>query len=209
MLLLSPDKTKPERDNDWIAIDYSLIYKALNMIDTDDADITIKILINDYMQKIRSEFKMDINDELKQQAIEIYKNNREIFEFIYNNKPNWREETAKIIRKLIEKKGATLISKRANTNILFTTTELTAFNEYRFQLNVNDMSLYLCDIKDHIKCSQWLFGNNKDSVAEAKRFEEEYVFELDKLNEECSQLINRMFEPDGIIAKCLITIKKP
>lgn len=208
MLLLSPDKTESNDDRDWVAIDYFFIYQVLDMVDVEDAENTIKILINDYKQKIRSEFKMDINDELKQQAIEIYKKdkNKKIFDFIFNSVQVWRGKTGEIIRGLIEVNGGNLRSKRANTNIMFETTALKDFKGYYFQLNLNDMSFYLCDGANHIMRSQWLFENGQKSVAEAKRFEDEYVFDLEKLNDKCNRIIEGIFEPNGIITECLKTL---
>lgn len=208
MLLLSPKKIAPKKDNNWKAIDYFLIYQALDRVGIEDADTTIKTLINDYKQKIRREFEMDINDELKQQAIEIYKNNRKIFDFIYESKPDWREETAKIIRSLLTQSGAKLQSESQNVYIAFTTDALKDYNDYFFQINLNNMSF--CFMKDitHQQCKvQWLFGSNQESGDEAKRFEKEYVFDLEELNKQCNLIIYRIFEANGIIAKCLASLK--
>lgn len=49
-LFLSPDKRLPS-DNNWIAIDYNLIYSALCMLKLDNADSTIKTLIQDYKKE--------------------------------------------------------------------------------------------------------------------------------------------------------------
>ncbi|MDE6441250.1 MAG: PD-(D/E)XK nuclease family protein [Clostridia bacterium] len=208
MLLLSPKKSAPKKDNDWNAIDYSLIYRALDMVEMEDTDNTIKTLVNDYKQKIRSEFKMDINDRLRQQAIEIYKNNRKIFDFIIENKPDWREETAKIIHDLLENKGAKAESESQNVYIAFTTNEIKNYKGYYFQIYLDYMSLYFMKDKTHRQCSVlWLFGNKQESVAEAERFKEEYVFDLEKLNEKCNLIIDRIFETNGLIEKCLATLK--
>lgn len=207
LLLLSPAKTNPKSDREWHAIDYSLIYKALDTIDTDDADNKIKILIDDYKQKIRSEFKMDINDELKQQAIEIYVNNRKVLDFIFENKPDWREETAKIIRKCLVKKGAVLESENQNVHIAFTSDEIKNYQKYYFQINIDNMSFYFQNSNCRLCKVEWLFGNRQDSLAEAKRFENEYIFDSEKLNEACQRLIDRIFEPDGLIDKCVKKVK--
>ena len=217
MLYLSPDKLEPS-DNDWTAIDYEFVYTVLNRVDTETADNTIKTLVNDYKKTIRSEFNMTNDNELKQQAFEIYKKNRKILDFIYNSKPDWVKETAKIICELLEKKGATIVtennkgmlveSKRKDTaNIMFTTKDIVNYKGYYFQICVKDMLLLFIDDSGKRKCKrQWLFGDSQQSLEAATRYQE-LVFDTALLKADCTQMLEQAFASDGVITYCLSTLK--
>ena len=214
MLYLSPDKSEPS-DNDWTAIDYGFIYTVLNRIDTETADNTIKTLINDYKKTIRSEFNMTNDDELTRQAIEIYKKNRKVLDFIYDSKPDWVKETAKIICELLEQKGATIVTlnnkgalvenqKKDSANIMFSIKDIANYSGYYFQICVKDMLLLFIDDTGKRKCNQqWLFEDCRHSIDAVKRYQELVLFDIKRLKEDCAQMIERAFAKDGVIAHCL------
>lgn len=217
MLYLSPDKSEPS-DNDWTAIDYEFVYTILNRIDTETADNTIKTLVNDYKKTIRSEFNMTNDDELKRQAVEIYKKNRQVLDFIYDSKPDWVKETAKIICELLEQKGASIVTinnkgllvesqKKDSANIMFTTNDIANYSGYYFQICVKDMLLLFIDDTGKRKCNQqWLFGDSQQSLAAAKRYQE-LVFDIPQLKADCTQMLEQAFAKDGVITYCLSTLK--
>lgn len=205
MLYLSPDKSEPS-DNDWTAIDYEFIYTVLNRIDMETADITIKTLVNDYKKTIRSEFNMTNDDELKRQAIEIYKKNRQVLDFIYNSKPDWVKETAKIIRAYLKEHGAELESDNQNVNIVFRTKELATYKGY-LQICIDEMSLLFINDNGKRMCKkQWLFGDSQKSAEAVKRYQE-LVFDTAQLKADCTQMLEQAFANDGVITYCLSTLK--
>lgn len=205
MLYLSPDKSEPS-DNDWTAIDYEFIYTVLNRVDTETADNTNKTLVNDYKKTIRSEFNMTNDDELKRQAVEIYKKNRQVLDFIYNSKPDWVKETAKIIRAYLKEHGAELESDNQNVNIVFRTKELSSYKGY-LQICIDEMSLlFINDTGKRICKKQWLFGDSQKSMEAVKRYQE-LVFDTAQLKADCAQMLEQAFANDGVISYCLTTLK--
>jgi hypothetical protein len=147
-LFLSPDKRTPS-ESDWIPIDYNLIYSALCRLDLNTADNTLKTLINDYKKMISSQFIMEDNKELKEQALNIYSKNKDIFDFIFKSRPNRVNTTARIIRDFLHVNGDWIeFDKnkfvRQNTYIIFTTKELKelGLDIIKFQIDVKNMYLY-------------------------------------------------------------------
>ena len=108
MLYLTPNKAGSGYV-DWLEIDYKFIFDVLQKVNIDNADNTIKTLVEDYKKVLGREFNMNSEIELKKQALEIYKNNRKVLDFIFESKPNWIQETSKVICKLLEQKGLSLI----------------------------------------------------------------------------------------------------
>lgn len=205
MLYLSPDKSEPS-DSDWTAIDYGFIYTVLNRVDTETADNTIKTLVGDYKKTIRSEFKMTNNDELKQKAVEIYKKNRQVLDFIFNSKPDWIKETAKIIRAFLKEHGAELESDNQNVNIVFRTKELATYKGY-LQICIDEMSLlFISDTGKRICKKQWLFGDSQKSTEAVKRYQE-LVFNTAQLKADCIQMLEQAFAKDGVIAYSIDALK--
>lgn len=205
MLYLSPDKSEPS-DGDWTAIDYEFVYTVLNRIDTETADNTIKTLVNDYKKTIRSEFNMTNDDELKRQAVEIYKKNRQVLDFIFDSKPDWVKETAKIIRAFLKEHGAELESDNQNVNIVFRTKELSAYKGY-LQICIDEMSLlFINDNGKRICKKQWLFGDSQKSAEAVKRYQE-LVFDTAQLKVDCTQMLEQALAKDGVITYCLATLR--
>lgn len=207
MLYLSPDKAEPS-DNDWTAIDYEFIYTVLNRIDTETADNTIKTLVNDYKKTIRSEFNMTNDNELKRQALEIYKKNRRVLDFIYDSKPDWVKETARIIRTFLKGHGAELESDNQNVNIAFRTRELSSYKGY-LQICLDEMSLLFINETGKRACKkQWLFGDSQKSAEAVKRYKELVLaMDTEQLKTDCKQMLEQAFAKDGVISHCLSTIK--
>ncbi len=210
-LYLTPNKAD-SKNEDWLEVDYSFIYSILNRVDIATADNTIKTLVDDYKKMIRREF--DIMDEkeseLRKLALEIYTNeiNRKIIDFIYDSIPDWREETAKIIRELLIQKGASLPSNKQNTYIEFTTKELANYEGYYFQINTKDMSFVFRKDLTHNQCaSQWLFGNAQDSLNAVENYKKWVLTDKTKLKESCMQMIEKAFGDNGVIATALATLK--
>lgn len=212
LLYLSPDKTPPS-ESGWLAIDYKLIYLVLNMINTATADNTIKTLINDYKKMIRSEFLMENDEREKLTAIEIYKQNRRVLDFIFACKPDWRKETANIIRGFLSFRGIQ-VKESQNTYIEFRPKEFSSYPEVFFiQINVGEMAMYLYKKENgkykQIGSKQWLFGDNdsKKSAEAVKNYQETLVFDSSKLKADCEQMLEQAFAQDGAILRCLAALK--
>ena len=206
MLYLSPDKNEPTVEG-WKAIDYSFIHSVLCRVNTQDVDKTISTLINDYTKMIRREFGMTSENELRKKAIEIYKNNRRIFDYIYESIPNWKEETAKIFCSLLKEKGANLKGRETNIKIVFETKELQAYPGYYFLINIDEMCLLFIDNSGkRASKKRWLFGDIKGSEDAVSNFKE-HVFDNEQLKADCRQAVDRLFSEDGAIALCLADLK--
>ena len=143
-LFLSPNKRSPS-ESDWTPIDYNLIYSALCRLNLNTADDTVKTLINDYKKMIRSQFEIEDNKELKEEALRIYSENKDIFDFIFDCRPNRVNTTAKIIRDFLHDNGDWIEfnkdkSERQNTYITFTTKELKELGlDINFQIDVKSI----------------------------------------------------------------------
>ncbi len=221
MLYLTPNKAESGY-NEWAEIDYEFVFKVLNRLETNNIDSTLATLIEDYKKLIRSEFDM-INDnesELKKQALEIYKNNRQILDFIYNMKPNWIKETSKILCNLLEQKGAKIVienkdgvlvesKKKDPVNIMFTISQIGNYKNFYFQISVDEMCLYFRKNSTQNQCpKQRLVGNNKETEKKIDEFKEYAVFDYSKLEAECEAIIDKIFEKEtGSISKALATLK--
>lgn len=222
-LFLSPDKRLPS-DNNWIAIDYNLIYSALCMLKLDNADSTIKTLIQDYKKMLRGLFEMENDAELREIALKIYSADKDIFDFIFENRPNRINISAKIIRKYLKSVGFVRFdidkSKRQNTNIVFTTHEIYDLcNHIYFQINVNEMVIWAyiegasesermrLNIKDDTKIksltkSIYLFGD-KGKTADVIAAHNMLLLanNQDELEADLQRNLNTIFAQNGIIFK--------
>ena len=150
-LFLSPNK-RPPSESDWTPIDYNLIYSALCRLDLNTADNTVKILINDYKKMIMSQFEIEDNKELTKEALRIYSENKDIFDFIFDCRPNRVNKTAGIIREFLEKESSWIVfeNKRQNTYITFTTKKLKELGlDIKFQIDVKNMILYFYIVDGH------------------------------------------------------------
>lgn len=207
MLYLSPDKIEPTVEG-WKAIDYNFIHSVLCRVNTYDVDKTISTLINDYTKMIRREFGMPSENELRKKAIEIYKNNRRIFDYIYESIPNWKEETAKIFCSLLKEKGANLKNRREkNICIVFETKELQSYPGYYFQINIDEMCLLFIDNSEKRASKiRWLSGDKKGSEEAVSNFKE-HVFDYEQLKDDCIRVVDKLFSEDGAIALCLADLK--
>lgn len=221
-LFLSPDKRLPS-ENAWCAIDYSLIYSALCMLKIDSADSTIKTLIQDYKKMLRGQFDMENDEELRKIALNIYKSDKDIFDFIFENRPNRINTSAEIIRKYLKNVGFVHFdidkSKRQNANIVFTTHEIfNLCNHIYFQINVNDMVVWAyieeateservrLGIKDCAKIksltkSIYLFGD-KGKTSEGIEMHNNLLLNnnQEELEADLKRLLETTFAQNGIIA---------
>jgi hypothetical protein len=136
-LFLSPNK-RPPSENEWIPIDYNFVCSVLGRVNTDKTDNTIKTLINDYKKMIRSEFEMANDTELREAALRIYNADKDVFDFIFNNRPNRVNTTAKIIKEYLSKLNwAIPHSERQIAYISFTTVKHIYFDKQDFNFAVN------------------------------------------------------------------------
>ena len=151
-LFLSPNK-RLASDHDWTPINYNLIYSALCRLDLNTADNTVKTLINDYKKMIRSQFKMEDNKELREKALKIYTENKDIFDFIFTNMPHRVNATADIIREYLKDKGMVLDGKKQNRFLAFRTNKLKDYQCFFFEIDTKDMKLSFY-IKKGFECRQ-------------------------------------------------------
>ncbi len=224
MLYLTPNKAESGY-NEWAEIDYEFILNVLNRLDTNNIDNTLATLIEDYKKLIRSEFDMmnDNESELKKQALEIYKNNRQILDFIYNMKPNWIKETSKILCNLLEQKGAKIVienkdgvlvesKKKDPVNIMFTINQIENYKNLFFQIDVDKLSLYLVKIikpgRYEKRLLEHLIGNSQETKAKIEEYKANVLDLLPSLKDESEKIIERIFDKEkGAIPKALATLK--
>lgn len=223
-LFLSPDR-RPPSDDDWTAIDYGLIYDTLCKIDIGAADNTVKTLLTDYKKMIRSQFNMDADKELQDIAVQIYTNNKDIFDFIFNNRPNRINTTAKVIRECLDSVDFVRFDKekykRQNVNIVFTTNELYDIcKSIYFQFSVDEMLLWAyivdatpeekraLDIKTDVRvkrlASIYLLDNkNKRENADCIMRHEDLLLnnQPEEVKKELDAILQKFFAPDGWVAQ--------
>ncbi len=223
LLLLSPDNIKPS-DNAWIAIDYKLIYTALNKVEIKNADKTLTILIRDYKNLLRSKFKMEIDEKIRAAALKIYNENADIFDEIYKCLPNRIEETAKFIRFYLSKLDWIKIqSERQNTFIAFTINDIEKERkdlQIFFQINVNDLTVYAYlfggSKQDRLKLKtseksvnptlakyEYLVNNNKDLTYETIERIDKLLLngKNDEVNCILKDLLDSLFSQNGYVKK--------
>ncbi len=219
MLYLTPNKAGSGYV-DWLEIDYKFIFDVLQKVNIDNADNTIKTLVEDYKKVLGREFNMNSEIELKKQALEIYKNNRKVLDFIFESKPNWIQETSKVICKLLEQKGGTIVTEnkdkqliptanRGQVNLMFRIKDLASYPTHYFQICVNEMSLLFIKNSTQNQCpKQWLFGSKQDSFEAVEKYQHLMFADNNSiLEEECKQMIDKMFEPKGVVSIALETLK--
>ena len=217
MLYLTPNKANSSY-TEWLEIDYKFIFDILQKVNIDSADNIIKTLIEDYKKIIEREFDMNNEFELKKQALEIYRNNKKVLDFIFESKPNWIQETSKILSKLLEQKGATIVTEnkkqlvpttnRGQVNLMFRINELANYPTHYFQICVNEMSLLFVKNSTQNQCpKQWLFGNKQDSSEAVEKYQQLVLNDNTQfLEEDCKQMVEKIFEPNGAISKALATL---
>jgi len=228
-LFLTPEKQDPKEDAEaWLPIGYKLIDKVLYRLELDTVDNTVKTLINDYRKMIRSEFGMD-NDELKhQEAIKLYAEYREVFDFVFECKLDRVNKTAEVIRGFLDKDEQkkwieTITTKNANRFICFTTKSIKDLwrdkTKIYFLIDVSVMNLvcYVENASDKERealeykkesatfsfgGSQWLFEEDKHKTEEKVKVHENYVLNnnLEPLKTECEKMLDFWFKlPSGWI----------
>lgn len=206
MLYLTPDKAQSGYD-EWVEIDYGFIYTTLCRVEIETADNTIKTLIDDYKKLIWSEFEMNNNEsELRKKALEIYKSNQKVLDFIYDSKPDWIKETSKILCKLLEQKGATIVienskgdlvesKKKDPVNIMFRIDKLANYPSYYFQICVDELSLLFINNSGRRQIpKQWLCGDRQNSLETSENFQKLVLTNIAFLEESCQQIIDKIFE---------------
>lgn len=219
MLYLTPNEAKSGY-SEWKEIDYMLISEVLDNIDTNIIDSTLKILIEDYKKLIGSEFDMKNGKEtaLTKQALEIYVKHRNILDFIFDAKPDWRKETSEILCKLLEVSGAKIVkenkygvlvenNKKDLANIMFTVKEIENNKNFFFQIGVEEMCLYFIQklqgglYKQHL--SEHLVDSNK-----LEDFKNKFIEKPSEYQAECQAIIERIFKAGtGAIEKEIATLK--
>ena len=222
-LFLSPDK-RPPSESDWTPIDYNLIYSALCRLNTNTTDNTIKTLIQDYKKMIRGQFKMKNDKELRAAALDIYKANPDIFDFILANLPDRIKDSAEIIRKyLLNLDWVSTESDRQNANIVFKINDIknirSDLNIY-FQIGVKtmwigfyihggseqDRKLLDAAIKGanvELAKFEWLVDNNKDKTNEMVASFDNMLLnnDLDSLEAKLTELLDKLFSQEGFVRK--------
>lgn len=221
MLYLTPRKVKSGYD-EWAEIDYGFILDVLKRLDTNNIDNTLATLIDDYKKLIRSEFEMNDNEsKLKKAALEIYEQNRQILDFIFDNKPDWLRDASKIFCELLEQKGAKIVfenkdevlvesKKKDPVNIMFTVSQIENYNDYYFQIDVDKLSLYLVKILKNNRYEKRLLEHFAGNSQETEKKIKEYKANVDchALRIDCEKIIERIFEKEkGAISKALETLK--
>lgn len=213
MLYLTPGKAESGYC-EWKEIDYKFIYEVLDKIDTKSIDITLKILIEDYKKLIGSEFDMnnDKESELTKQALEIYRSKKDILDFIFKVKPEWRKETSKILCELLKQNGAKIVyenkdgifvkcSKKDPANIMFTTKGIENFKNRYFQIDVETMCLYLVENLPNGHYKKPLLEHLVDSN-KLEDFKNKFIDNPSEYQDECKAIIERIFKPEtGAIEK--------
>ena len=221
-LFLSPNKRSPS-EIAWMPIDYNLIYSALCRLDLNTADNTVKTLINDYKKMIMSQFKLENNKELGEQALKIYANNKDIFDFIFVCRPNRVNKTAQIIRDFLHDRTGIVFNKnkseRQNTYITFTTEELKELDlNVSFQIDVKYMILSFYIVEGHDDLRE-KFGK-KTAKGKSMTFESRNLLDKEKkkndeviekheelllnnnekeLKTKIKEMLEKIFEPDGFV----------
>lgn len=163
------------------------------------------------------------NDEItRNEAIKIYSANPDIFDFIFDCKPNRVNKTADIIRNFIKDnvRWVTLESKSQNRFICFRTNELESRQNIWFEFDIKYMQLacYVRNASDiernllgYEKESrtfrfgggkQWLFGN-KARTSERVDTHDEYVSNnnLEPLKADCEEMLAKLFAQDEWVAR--------
>lgn len=222
-LFLSPDK-RPASDKDWIAIDYNFIYEILCKINLANVDNTLKTLVTDYKKLIRRQFEMEADKELRDIALKIYNANKDIFDFIFENRPNRINTTAEKIRDFLNNSEFIHFdkekSKRQNANILFTTKDLyTLCDHIYFQINVNEMTMWvyiengtekerrIFDMKataqfKNLTKTFYLFGDKGKNINGVKKFDDLLLKNnQEELYAELEEILKKTFAPDGWVAE--------
>ena len=210
-LFLSPDK-RPPSESGWTPIDYNLIYSALRRLDLNTADNTVKTLINDYKKMIRSQFKIEDDQELREAALKMYNANRDIFNFIIENLPNRVNTTAKIIREFLHNIGWIEFDKNKSANqkrfIIFTTTKLKELgSDVYFQIDVNEMTLSVSGVSKAIKGKRSLNLLDKEKKKNNDTIEKYKRLLLDnkegKMQTEIEEMLKNIFvsESDGFVGE--------
>lgn len=208
-LFLSPDCAEPS-ENDWIAIGYDLIYQTLCRLNTENAENSIRILVDDYKDKIRREFDMNNKDEMAKIALEIYKNNKKELDYIFKCMPKRVDVMAEMLRKKLRAKNAKGqdggdISDRQSRNIVFTTEKIAddTYNGFYFQINVAEM-YFLFENSTNCRAAtkKWFYENSKSTAIKIEELDEK-VTEEQTLENECDFIINKIFTQGGFIDQCL------
>lgn len=112
-VFLTPFGHEPEIEADtYINLSYQIVVDALERImeiKGDDLTPRMHLLIEDYIQIIKRNI-MNEDDAVKM-AQEIYKNHKELFNFVFEHKPDFSEEIRPELEKLIKAQGWEIGSK--------------------------------------------------------------------------------------------------
>lgn len=220
LLYLTPDEEEPS-SNKWTPIRYTFIYETLNRVDTELVDLTVKILLEDYKNLLRREFKVAEEDSLAKQALEIYKNNRNIFDFIYNKKPDWIKITSTIFYELLEQKDAKMIqivknnleqdAKNKGTKVLKFKIKNLENTPYYFWLNIEKLCIYLVDetTQNATNLKGQLLLKDKGSTDKMiENFQNWVLDDIDEIKRQCQEVVDAIFKTNGIIDLYIAELKK-
>ncbi|MBO5229611.1 MAG: PD-(D/E)XK nuclease family protein [Clostridia bacterium] len=208
-------------NSEWASIDYELILDTLNEISTvvEKADNSIKILVDDYKKIIRSEFMNET--EAKEKALEIYQNNREILDFIFECRPDWVKETSKILFNLIKaqtgfipvtEKKRQIVEITENKGVRYLMFKplkwIDNYPNHYFLIDVSNLS---CEFRMNSTQKQpdtptyYLFDDQTEK--EIEELQKYALSNREQIETDCRVAINKMFEPNGIIQQWVDSLK--
>ncbi|MBS7400945.1 MAG: PD-(D/E)XK nuclease family protein [Eubacteriales bacterium] len=216
-LYLTPNKFDLVEDNQWKVIDYKFISQVLDRTNLENTDNSINTLIEDYKKIIRSEFMNET--KAKETALKIYKSNQDILDFIFENRPNWIDESSEILCKLLEEKGAKLViynkdselvqNKKRNQYLMFQTNELLSagYKNHYFLIIIKYLSLEF-----RMNVSQKQTGTHpqklfQDTERKIKEFQKNVISDIDQMKLDWRQVIDEAFKPHGIIQQWVDSLK--
>lgn len=167
---------------------------------------------------------MEADKELRDIALKIYNANKDIFDFIFENRPNRINTTAEKIRDFLNNSEFIHFdkekSKRQNANILFTTKDLyTLCDHIYFQINVNEMTMWvyiengtekerrIFDMKETARFKNltkifYFFGDKSKNINGVKKFDDLLLKNnQEELYAELEEILKKTFAPDGWVAE--------
>ena len=113
---LTPEGINPENEiQSYEPLSYGFIVESLNRILSvygESLNEQVRIYIKDYINVIKRELMG--TDKLTELSRKIYQNHKELFDFIYEHKPDLVDELVKIVKEEIVKRGWILGSENKN-----------------------------------------------------------------------------------------------
>jgi len=171
-IYLTPNLSEMLDTENWIKVGYVTVKESLEEVIFNIKDETIKLIINNYIEIIRSEV-MEDNSELKELSLEIYKKYKIALDIIYEYKPDSQQNIKDIIDEIllnIQKQNQNiLLLPSAKSYIRFTTKSLQHKSQNqgneKWIKGMKDILVYeILNIQNYELCIKLLIGpsNNKE-----------------------------------------------